>query len=108
MRLRGALLCIFSSVLLLTSASAQTSTGNIAGRVTDPTGALLPGVKITAKNFSAGTTRSVSTESSGAYSILNLAPGEYQVTAEAAGFASQQISPVTVNVGGTTTVDVGM
>jgi hypothetical protein len=108
MRLGGILLCLVSSVLLLVSASAQTSTGNISGRVTDPSGALLPGARITAKSLGTGATRTATTEASGTYAIVNLEPGGYAVDAEAAGFATRRVSPVTVNVGITTTVDVAM
>ena len=108
MRLQGILLCILSTVLLQISALTQTSTGNIAGRVTDPSGAILVGAKINVKNLGTGATRTATTEASGTYTIVNLDPGQYEVSTEAAGFAGRKISPVSVNVGITTTVDVGM
>src|SRR5215469_4947366 len=68
-------------------AFAQTmGTGTITGTVTDPTGAVVPGVKITAINLATGIERSVVTNPSGSYLIPALQIGQYQVKAAHPGF----------------------
>ena len=77
---------------------AQANTGMILGRVTDPTGADVPGVKITVKNEQTGTTKENTTDSSGNYVVSYLIPGNYNVTAEVASFKRGVRSGVTVEV----------
>src|SRR5579863_1248520 len=76
------LLCVLTLASLLL---AQTS-GSISGTVTDSTGAVVPGAKVTATNQSTNSARSAETNPSGAYSITSLAPGPYRVVMEKAGF----------------------
>ena len=75
--------------LLLSAALswAQQTTGSITGTLTDSTGAIVPSGTVTAKSADTGLTRSVKTSSTGTYTITQLPPGGYSVTAEAAGFA---------------------
>ena len=66
---------------------AQTmGTGTITGTATDATGAVVPGVKITATNLSTGIERTVATNASGSYVIPALQVGTYEVKASHAGF----------------------
>jgi len=76
------LLCVLTLASLLL---AQTS-GSISGTVTDSTGAVVPGAKVTATNQSTNSARSAETNPSGAYSITSLAPGVYRIVMEKAGF----------------------
>jgi hypothetical protein len=65
---------------------AQSGNGKISGTVDDATGAVLPGVSVTAANTATGIiTNSVSNEA-GAYNFPSLLPGPYKVTAELPGF----------------------
>ena len=66
-------------------AFAQVS-GSISGVVTDSTGAVVVGAKVTATNPATNAVISAETNSSGSYSITNLAPGQYKVVMEKAGF----------------------
>ena len=91
--------------LMVSSAFAQSETGAITGTVTDPTGALVPNAKITVKGTTTGFVRTATTGSSGSYSITNLQPAEYTVTAEVSGFATLQ-QAVTVTVGGRVGLDL--
>jgi hypothetical protein len=79
----GVLLCVvnLSSLLL-----AQT--GSIGGVVTDPSGAVVEGAKVTATNRATSAARSTTTSSSGVYSLPNLVPGVYSVVIERDGFKS--------------------
>jgi len=74
-------------VLLLTSAlHAQTSSGTLRGRVTDPTGAVIPQATVTAAGPTGKKTTAV-TDSQGAYELKGLSPGNYTVSTAAKGFA---------------------
>lgn len=86
--------------LLMTPAvaSAQTALGTITGTVTDPAGAPTPNVTITARAATTSLLYKGVTNSSGVYVIPNVPIGEFQVTAEAAGFKKVQRSGVTVEV----------
>jgi hypothetical protein len=74
------------SIFLCVPVFAQNDVGSIVGFVTDSSGAVVPGVKVTIKNEGTGESRTVSTDSSGHYAIPNLAPTAYTMTAEATGF----------------------
>ncbi len=74
---------------------AQQTTGDIAGTVTDSTGAVLPDVTITAVSVGTNASRSTVTNDTGAFRIPELAIGAYRVTASAEGFKS---AVQTVNV----------
>ncbi len=67
-------------------AFGQAETGSINGTVTDKTGAVVVGAKITATSIDTGLTRSTTSGSSGEYAITNLPPHPYDVTIEAQGF----------------------
>jgi len=77
-----AALCI--SMLLLAAgpaARAQAGRGSISGLVSDPTGAIVPGAKVTALNHATATSQSTITTAAGLYSFVSLNPGTYEVTA---------------------------
>src|SRR5262249_1006881 len=84
--------------------SAQTETGSIIGVVTDPSGAVVPGAKITVTSVEKQNTRSVVAGGRGEYIVTNLAPGTYDVSVEGQGFAPYK-RRVQVTVGGRHTVD---
>jgi outer membrane receptor protein involved in Fe transport len=86
----------------------QTTSGTISGEVTDERGGAIPGVTLTIKNVSTGITRTVETDSSGNYSIPNLEPGEYQVTAEKQGFQTNIRTGVTLTVANVLDLDINM
>jgi Carboxypeptidase regulatory-like domain/TonB-dependent Receptor Plug Domain len=77
------------SVLLLmwpSAAVAQNDVGSVVGFITDPTGAVIPGAKVTIANEGTGETRNVTTDAQGHYAVPNLPPAIYTMTAEAKGF----------------------
>src|ERR1700722_5011772 len=63
---------------------AQTS--SITGNVTDPTGSVIPGATITLLNLDTGAERTAIADAEGRYTIQQMAPGFYKVTAKATGF----------------------
>ena len=84
------LAAIASLILSSTGAFAQaSSSGSIAGVVRDTTGAVLPGVTVEAASPALiEKTRSVVTDGSGAYKIVDLRPGTYSVTFTLTGFST--------------------
>ena len=95
-----AILCALVA-LAATNAFAQAETGQIVGAVTDPSGALVPGAKVTVKSVATGAVRSQVTSDTGAFTFTNLLPDVYDVTVEASGFAnSQQRTTVAVGAKG--------
>ena len=69
---------------------AQTYTGRILGNVTDQTGASVTGANVTITDAQRGTTRTLTTDTSGLYVAPDLSPGNYNVRVEAKGFKSMQ------------------
>jgi len=95
--------------LLLATATflcAQEFRGTISGTVSDATGAGVPKAKVTATETRTGQKTTVNTEASGAYTIPFLPPGQYDISAEAAGFKSYQHRDVTLEAGASPTVDI--
>src|ERR1700687_5919380 len=77
---------------------AQVAGATLSGTITDPQGAAVVGAKFTVKNGATGVTTETTTNSSGAYSIVNLLPANYDVTVSATGFRTA-VSKVTLTVG---------
>jgi len=84
---------------------AQTGTGLITGAITDPSGAVVPQVKVTIKNQATGMTWNTTTSSAGKYTVTALPVGVYTVTAKRQGFRSAQQSDINLSVGETASVD---
>lgn len=76
-------------VLLLVGASAalaQDTRGTIVGRVTDASGAVVPGASVVVRNIAMGTNVTLSSNAEGLYQAALLIPGKYEVAVEAPGF----------------------
>jgi hypothetical protein len=78
---------------------ASVSTSEIRGQVTDPNGAAVASAAITVTDINKGTTRTVKSDDSGTYVILSLQPGTYNMKVEAAGFVTQNLTNIQLNVG---------
>ena len=74
-----AALCAAS--LLAAPIHAQVLYGSIVGNVNDPQGSFVPGVTITATNTGTGAKAETVTDANGAYTLRNLLPGVYDVSA---------------------------
>jgi len=83
----------------------QSPTGIIAGVVTDPSGATVPGATVNITNKANSGIRSVTSGADGAFSAPSLDPGQYQVRVESKGF-STTVRDAEVQAGNTTTVNV--
>jgi len=87
-------------MMALTQAWAQTTTtGDISGVVTDQTGAVVPNTSITLKNVDTGGSQTVTSNAQGSYRFALLSPGNYSITASAAGFQTVT-QRITVTLGG--------
>src|SRR6266849_1263510 len=82
---------VLLSVCLLVSGIvlAQSDLGTISGFIKDPSGATIAGAKVTVQNKS-GVERQATTNESGYFTITNLPPGLYTMSAEAPGFQKYQ------------------
>jgi len=81
------------------SASAQDTTGAIAGRIVDPQGLALPGVSVLVKGPQGSTT--TTTDSDGRFSVPFLTPGSYSLRATLTGFKALEIAEAVVELGRT-------
>src|SRR3989442_3246605 len=98
-------LAIIGLGLIVGSAAAQEFRGSITGRVTDPSGALVPGTQVTVTNAATNVSSSATANEEGLYTVLYLAPGRYTVVAEAKGF-KKLLHTIEVRVGDKITLDL--
>ncbi len=100
-------LVLFCLVLSLAIDLHAQEIGGLTGTVTDPSGAAIPGARITFKNVATGIITGVATSSAGSYTAT-ITPGNYDLTVDAPGFQRFQESRVVVDVGATPTINVQM
>ncbi|MEP6945514.1 MAG: TonB-dependent receptor [Acidobacteriota bacterium] len=95
------------ALTLSTGVFAQRTTGNLEGTVTDPKGAVVPGITVTVSGVTVGFNRTVNTDNQGRYNIQQIPSGTYKVTTSATGgFGASEVTDVRVLVEQTTTLDV--
>jgi len=104
--LRPCLLAICLLVGVATATLAQVTSGSLTGVVADPTGAVVPGAKVTLTDVNKGYTYPVTTDSVGRYVIPNLLPSTYKLTVDAPGFRTFARDGIVVDVGARVAVDV--
>jgi hypothetical protein len=86
---------------LLLASVAFAQNASLGGLVSDPTGALLPGVTLTATNEDTGVSATVLSNESGAYNFPSLQPGpNYKVSASLTGFQSQTVTKLQLSGAG--------
>jgi hypothetical protein len=109
-RIRKRLSCIALVIACLlffpSSGNAQEFRGSITGRVTDATGAVVPGVQVAVTNTATNTSTWATTDESGNYTVLFLTPARYDVVVEASGFKKLLRRNVEVRVGDKLTLDL--
>ena len=97
---------LFSLIVLSASAAfAQVVTADITGRVADASGAAVVGATVTARNAGTGLSRTTQTNDEGSFTITQLPPGTYEITAEAANFSRARLPNIELNVGTTRTLN---
>src|ERR1700689_5119912 len=95
-------------LLAAVSLSAQTFRGTILGTVTDASGAVVAGAKVTVKNEGTGLERTAQTSADGSYNLPELPIGSYTVTVSGTGFQTFVTKGVTVDVASERRVDAAM
>jgi hypothetical protein len=106
--MRKAILLSLSVLLLGCLTSRAQDTGEIVGTVTDSTGGVIPGAKVTVSNPAKSFTRELLTGATGSYDAPKLPIGSYLVTAQAQGFEKLVRAGLTLEVGQILRVDLQM
>src|SRR5579883_1590021 len=94
------------AVAIGTAFGQQGSLGSLTGTVTDPSGAAVPGVVVTATNIATNVESKATTTSKGVYRIGGLIPGTYTLSTLKTGFDSAQIPAFEVHVAELVTVNI--
>ncbi len=102
----GTLALLVIAAVMAPSLMAQSLiSGDLAGTVTDPSGAVVPNASVALKSNATGANRTTTTNANGSYRFSLLSPGSYTVSVTAAGF-SKADATVSVNVGQATLGDL--
>src|SRR5580704_8667254 len=101
------LVIIFSGLNLVSlNVAGQQITGSIRGSVLDPSGAIVQSARVTAKQIETGLTRAAVTDRQGAYVLVELPIGHYQVEVHARGFQKYLQQGISLDVNETATVSI--
>jgi len=92
------LVSCLSTLLFISTAVAQTPSASIVGRITDGTGAVVPGVAITVTNLDTNISQKSSSNESGDFTIPYLNPGRYTMEAKTEGFRVHKQTEFTLAV----------
>ena len=98
-------LLAFGSGLFTPQAAAQAVYGSIFGTITDPSGAAVPGAKVTVTSATKGTTFETTTNTDGNYSVTHLIPDSYNLRAEGSGFKAFETKGIIVSADAGARVD---
>jgi hypothetical protein len=105
LRTRFVLIASLLAVLCVVPVQAQTANGTLSGVVKDASGASVPGVTVTVTNQATGTSKTAHTSGDGSFTVPDLAPGPYTVTADLLGFRKVVLKDQQVAAGGTATTE---
>src|SRR4051794_2379935 len=93
---------LFSAALIMIGSltvHAQSFTAGIAGTISDPSGAPIPSVRLTATHLATNTKTETRADEAGRYLVPNLTPGDYQLESAANGFKTSVQSGINLAVG---------
>ena len=93
-------------ILAAFTATAQEFRGSLAGKITDPNGAVVPGSKVEIKNIDTGIASTAVTGDDGSYNFALLPPGKYQLTVTKENFNTAVREGIVVRVADRLTLDV--
>ncbi len=96
---------VSQTLVLLLLAGSQAGAATLTGKVTGPSGALIPNARISVKNVTSGQTTEAQSDAAGAYTFSNLAPGDYEIAASAEGYETCSAKS-TIGGAGTQVVDM--
>jgi hypothetical protein len=100
--------CAAAFVALTSNAFAQIATGRIVGRVTDASGAAVPGATVTITNVATGVVQTVHSGASGDYVFEAVNPSTYTLQVTAPGFGQYTRSGIEAHIQDYLTVDVSL
>lgn len=106
--MRTTLFTIATLVLVSCIGYAQVGSGDIAGRLTDPSGASVPNATVIATNVGTGAISRTVSDTAGDYELLKLLPGEYTLSVDATGFKKLDRAGVTVRVADRLTMNLAL
>ena len=87
---------------------AQSNAVDIQGTVKDATGAVVANATVTARNPGTNFSRTATSNDEGFYRIINVPPGDYEITVEASNFKKAVLPRVTVTIGQAAVVDISL
>jgi hypothetical protein len=99
------LLAIGFSLLLAVPTHSQVTGASLSGTVTDPSGGVIPGAAVSARNTATGIETNATVDANGFYVIPNLQPAAYEIRVTAKGF-STAVSNITLAVGAQQTLNI--
>ncbi|HLW86782.1 MAG TPA: TonB-dependent receptor [Candidatus Sulfotelmatobacter sp.] len=97
---------VFAGLALLAPLATAQSASQLNGNVSDPSGAKVPGAKITLTDPATGLQRTTTSNGGGLYQFLDVPPGNYRLEATASGFAPYSASNVTLIVRTPSTINI--
>lgn len=99
---------LFLTLLLVAITPLFAQDAQVAGRISDPSGAVIPGASIVITNTATGAQRTAASNGEGYYAVPALQPGQYRMSATQAGFKPVNRENIVLQVGDRLTVDVAM
>jgi len=97
--LRALLVATAFLCIALAGFAQSTNSSDLRGTVTDSTGAVIPGAKVTILNSETGVTTELTTNDAGIYDAVSIRPGKYKITFSKEGFGKLVREEVTLDVG---------
>ncbi len=96
---------LLAATLIALCAFGQVTT-SLTGTVSDPTGAVIPGAKLTLENTATGITRETESDQTGTYRFLQMAPGSYRLKVNKSGFSDLIVNDIQLLVNSPATLNV--
>jgi outer membrane receptor protein involved in Fe transport len=93
------------SMLLSVASTLYAQNAQVTGQVKDSSGAVVPGVTVSAKNQATGLTRTEVTDAAGNFRLVALPPGTYTISTELQGFSNETRPDIVLNIDQTATIN---
>ncbi len=102
--------CLLLNLFLFVSSwsFAQLSTASINGRITDPSGAVVPSATVVLRSIDTSVENTMVSNGSGDYALLSITPGRYTLKATAAGFSPAEVPAFTLTVSQLASIDFSL